>query len=33
MNVGGAGGGDGDGRLLTLGARKPRQGDKTRLQT
>lgn len=33
VNVGGAGGGDGDGRLLMLGARKPRQGDKTRLQT
>lgn len=33
VNVGGAGGGDGDGWLLTLGARKTRQGDKTRLQT
>lgn len=33
VNIGGAGGGDGDGRLLTLGARKARQSDKTRLQT
>lgn len=33
VDVGGAGGGKGDGRLLTLGAGETRQSDETRLQT